>query len=83
MNRYPEGVEFHSRGQAKRHPIRIKLGTKRSNHAALATVIQPEGLEQISPGQRPGDGGSHMAPSPERARQLVVATEVVRPFQGL
>ncbi|MGO8747088.1 MAG: hypothetical protein ACLQNE_13960, partial [Thermoguttaceae bacterium] len=33
-------------------------------------------------GQRPGDRRSRMAPSPERARQFVVATETVPPFQG-
>jgi hypothetical protein len=62
-------------------PARIKLRTKRSYHAAVAT-IQPEGLEQISPGQRPGDGGSYMGPSPERARQLLSGRRLLRPFRA-
>ena len=44
-------------GLAALDPKYTKLRTKRLNHAALATR-KPEGLTQISPGQRPGKRGS-------------------------
>lgn len=67
-------------------PCAIRTLLKQYTYVDVSPIFAPKGLEQTSPGQRPGLMVSQFYPSPERAEQIVencFALSGLRHFWGM